>query len=75
MNQELANGAQNWDNRVSITPSGFFGSSTEMIQARENFMTKEELDFLLNSAKSIFSSFSKISWFTSNFSTDFLDVL
>ena len=53
MNQELANGAQNWDNRVSITPSGFFGSSTEMIQARENFMTKEELDFLLNSAKSI----------------------
>jgi hypothetical protein len=53
MDKELANGMQNWDNRVSITPSGFFGSSIDMIQARENFMTKEELDFLASSAKSI----------------------
>jgi hypothetical protein len=53
MDKELANGMQNWDNRVSITPSGFFGSSIDMIQARENFMTKEELDFLSSSAKSI----------------------
>lgn len=41
------------DNRVSITPSGFFGASSEMIQARENFMTKDEHDFLLNAAKNL----------------------
>jgi hypothetical protein len=39
--------------RVSITPSGYFGKSAEMIQARENFMTSEELDFLSNAAKNI----------------------
>jgi hypothetical protein len=32
--------------RVSITPSGFFGNSPEMIQARENFITEEELEVL-----------------------------
>jgi len=53
MDKELANGPQNWENRVSITPSGFFGTSPDNIQSRENFMTEEERIFLLNSAKSI----------------------
>jgi hypothetical protein len=44
---------QNKSNNISITPSGFFGSESSMIQSRENFMTKEELDFLLNVAKNI----------------------
>jgi hypothetical protein len=43
----------NRGNPISITPSGFFGSSSEMIQARENFMTQEELEFLSNAAKTI----------------------
>jgi hypothetical protein len=34
------------DNRVSITPSGFFGSDPSNIQTRENFMTPEELKAL-----------------------------
>lgn len=37
----------------SITPSGFFGSSSENIQSLEDFMTKEELDFLSDAAKKI----------------------
>jgi predicted 2-oxoglutarate/Fe(II)-dependent dioxygenase YbiX len=41
------------DTKKSITPSGFFGSSSNMIQAREDFMTKEEHEFLLNAAKNI----------------------
>jgi len=41
------------NDRFSITPSGFFGSSPDMIQARENFMTKEEHEFLLNAAKNL----------------------
>jgi hypothetical protein len=53
MDKELANDMKNYDNRVSITPSGFFGTSSEMIQSRENFMTKEELEFLSNAARSI----------------------
>ena len=53
MDKELANGPQNWENRVSITPPGFFGTSPDNIQSRENFMTEEERIFLLNSAKSI----------------------
>ena len=32
--------------RISITPSGFFGSSPDNIVALENFMTEEELEFL-----------------------------
>jgi hypothetical protein len=40
-------------NRKSITPSGFFGNSSEMIQARENFMTEEELSFLSNAARTL----------------------
>jgi hypothetical protein len=34
--------------RVSITPSGFFGSSSDNIIALENFMTEEELESLNN---------------------------
>lgn len=34
------------DNRVSITPSGFFGNDPANIQTRENFMTSEELTTL-----------------------------
>lgn len=39
--------------RVSITPSGFFGNSADMIQARENFMTQEELEKIGNFARTI----------------------
>lgn len=39
--------------RFSITPSGFFGNSKEMIQSRESFMTEEELSFLSKEARSI----------------------
>ena len=48
---------ENWNPQhpVSITPSGFFGSSSEMIQARENFMTEEELRYLSEVARSITS--------------------
>ena len=35
----------------SITPSGFFGNSSDMIVELENFMTEEEQDYLLNFAK------------------------
>lgn len=44
---------QNRPKEFSITPSGFFGSDINMIQSRENFMTKEELDFLSNVARNI----------------------
>lgn len=37
----------------SITPSGFYGNSKDMIVELENFMTQEEIDFLENAAKSI----------------------
>lgn len=37
----------------SITPSGFFGNDKSMIVELENFMTKDEVDFLENAAKSI----------------------
>jgi hypothetical protein len=36
----------NLTQRVSITPSGFFGSSPDNIVSLENFMTEEEIDFL-----------------------------
>jgi hypothetical protein len=39
------------DERVSITPSGFFGNSADNIVALENFMTSEELEFLNNFAR------------------------
>ena len=37
--------------RRSITPSGYFGNSSNMIQERENFLTEEEIIFLSNFAK------------------------
>ena len=43
----------NWQPPKSITPSGFFGNSKDMIQARENFMTEEELSYLSGIARSI----------------------
>ena len=39
--------------RFSITPSGYYGNSSDMIQSRENFMTPEELKFLSTQAKNI----------------------
>jgi predicted 2-oxoglutarate/Fe(II)-dependent dioxygenase YbiX len=45
---------QKWlQDRPSITPSGFYGNSVNMIQARENFMTEEELEFLYSSASNL----------------------
>ena len=38
---------------ASLTPSGFFGNSSEMIVELENFMTQEEIDFLEKAAKSL----------------------
>ena len=37
----------------SITPSGFFGNSKDMIVELENFMTEEEIEFLENAARNI----------------------
>ena len=37
----------------SLTPSGYFGNSKEMIVELENFMTAEEIEFLEKAAKSI----------------------
>lgn len=37
----------------SITPSGFYGSSSSNIVELENFMTAEEVDFLENAAKNL----------------------
>lgn len=37
----------------SMTPSGFFGSGPENIVELENFMTKDEMDFLETAAKSL----------------------
>lgn len=39
--------------KISITPSGFFGNSKDMIVELENFMTEEEISFLENAARSI----------------------
>lgn len=41
------------DNLISITPSGFFGSSADNIVEIESFLTGEELDFLENAARKI----------------------
>lgn len=51
MEQEYANNVT--QDRVSITPSGFFGSSSDQIQARENFMTREEHSYLIEIAKNL----------------------
>ena len=39
--------------KPSLTPSGWFGDSKDMIVELENFMTPEEIEFLEKSAKSI----------------------
>lgn len=39
--------------KASITPSGWFGSSKDMIVELENFMTEEEIVFLENAARNI----------------------
>lgn len=41
------------DSLISITPSGFFGSSADNIVEIENFLTEEELFFLENAARKI----------------------
>jgi hypothetical protein len=46
MDKEYSN--SHFENPVSITPSGFFGSGPEMIGSLENFLTEEELDLLNN---------------------------
>jgi len=51
MTEEIQN--KNMISYESITPPGFFGSSSDHIQSRENFMTEEEHTFLLNAAKQI----------------------
>ena len=51
MNKEISN--KKHAPRVSITPSGFFGNSPDMIQAREDFMTEEERTTILEFAKNI----------------------
>jgi hypothetical protein len=48
---EIAN--HNIHKKQSITPSGFFGNSKDMIVELENFMTSEEIEFLEKAAKSI----------------------
>jgi hypothetical protein len=37
--------------RKSITPSGYFGTSSDMIHEIENFLTEEEIQYLSNYAK------------------------
>lgn len=44
---------RNISKKKSITPSGWFGNSKDMIVELENFMTEEEIEFLEKSAKSI----------------------
>lgn len=46
MNEQEISNRQSSGDRVSITPSGFFGDSAENIVALENFMTEEELGAL-----------------------------
>jgi len=48
--QNIANSNQG-PTRVSITPSGFFGDSPENIRSLDNFMTKDELEYLNNFAR------------------------
>jgi hypothetical protein len=48
---DAANNNLQFNERVSITPSGFFGDSANNIVTLENFMTDEELEFLDNFAR------------------------
>lgn len=50
---EIANKDIHLNAPKSITPSGYFGSSKDMIVELENFMTQEEIDFLENAARNI----------------------
>lgn len=43
---DASNDNLQFNDRVSITPSGFFGDSSDNIVALEDFMTAEELEFL-----------------------------
>lgn len=43
----------NVNQRISITPSGFFGNSKDMIVELENFMKEDEIIFLENAARNI----------------------
>jgi hypothetical protein len=43
---DASNDNLQFNDRVSITPSGFFGNSSSNIVALEDFMTPEELEFL-----------------------------
>jgi hypothetical protein len=47
----VANDNMQFNQRVSITPSGFFGDSADNIVTLESFMTDEELEFLDNFAR------------------------
>jgi hypothetical protein len=49
---KLANENIRNNDRVSITPSGFFGDSPDNIVTLDNFMTPEELDYLDKFARS-----------------------
>jgi len=44
MDKQYSN--NHFDNPISITPSGFFGDTPEMIGSLENFLTEEELTLL-----------------------------
>jgi hypothetical protein len=48
-NQNVSN--EHKSGRVSITPSGFFGDSSDNIISLDNFMTEEELSYLNNFAR------------------------
>jgi len=48
---DATNNNLQFNERVSITPSGFFGDSADNIVTLEDFMTKEELEFLDNFAR------------------------
>jgi hypothetical protein len=48
---DAANNNLQFNERVSITPSGFFGDSADNIVTLEDFMTDEELEFLDNFAR------------------------
>lgn len=45
-NNQIANAPEGHVERVSITPSGFFGNSKDNIVELDNFMTPEELEYL-----------------------------
>jgi hypothetical protein len=48
---DATNNNLQFNERVSITPSGFFGDSADNIVTLEDFMTDEELEFLDNFAR------------------------